>query len=227
MTESTLLIIGASKGIGRCAVDAALERGCSVRAMARTAGKIELEHEHLEKFSGDATDKDDVRRALAGVDAVILALGIPSGPTQLLKPTTLFSRATRILVREMEQNGPKRLVVVTGFGAGESRSAMNPVERFGHRLLLGRPYADKDVQEEIIQRSELDWTIARPTILTNRPATGKYKILVKPESWRNGLISRADVAEFMVTRALDRKHLHEAPVLTGGCNVVRRPQDSS
>ena len=217
MTESTLLIIGASKGIGRCAVDSALEHGCSVRSMARTAGNIDLDHERVEKFSGDATDQDDVRRALDGVDAVILALGIPSGPTQLLKQTTLFSRATRILVREMEQNGPKRLIAVTGFGTGESRSAMNPIEQFGHRLLLGRPYADKDVQEEIIQRSELDWTIARPTILTNRPATGNYKILAKPESWRNGLISRSDVAQFMVECALDREHLQEAPVLTGGC----------
>lgn len=220
MTESTLLVIGASKGIGRRAVDVALERGCSVRAMARSAARIDIEHERLEKFSGDATDPDDVRRALDGVDAVILALGIPSGPAQLLQPTTLFSRATRILVREMEDNGPKRLVVVTGFGAGESRRAMNPVEQFGHRLLLGRPYADKDVQEEFVQRSELDWTIARPTILTNRPATGKYKILATPDSWRNGLISRADVAAFMVERALDREYMHESPVLTGGCPLT-------
>ncbi|MEX2498792.1 MAG: SDR family NAD(P)-dependent oxidoreductase [Wenzhouxiangellaceae bacterium] len=218
MTDKTVLIIGASKGIGRKAVDYALERGCSVRAMARGADKIELDHERLEKFSGDATDKDDARRALDGVDAVILALGVPAGPTRFMQRVTLFSRSTEILVDEMEANGPKRLVAVTGFGAGESRGAMNRVEDFGHRLLLGRAYADKDVQEKIIQRSALDWTIARPTILTNGSATGKYRILNTPDSWRNGLISRADVAEFLVARALDRKNLHEAPVLVSACS---------
>ena len=218
MTANTLLIIGASKGIGRHAVDYALERGCSVRAMARSADEMELEHESLERFSGDATDRDDVRRALDGVDAVILALGMPAGLTRLLRPVTLFSRSTEILVDEMEESGPKRLVVVTGFGAGESRNAMNAVEELGHHMLLGRAYADKSVQEKIVQRSGLDWTIARPTILTNGPATGKYRVLTDPQSWRNGLISRADVAEFLVERALDRENLHEAPVLAGGCS---------
>jgi hypothetical protein len=33
-------------------------------------------------------------------------------------------------------------------------------------LLLGRIYDDKDVQERIVRRSELDWVIVRPVILT-------------------------------------------------------------
>ena len=218
MTTKNILIIGASKGIGRKAVDYGLERGCSVRAMARGAGDIELEHERLEKFPGDATDPDDVRSALEGVDAVIFALGMPAGLTRLLRPVTVFSRSTEVLVDEMEKNGPKRLVVVTGFGAGESRSAMNPLEEFGHNALLGRAYADKSVQEKIIERSSLDWTIARPAILTNGRATGRYKVLTTLESWRNGLISRSDVAEFLVERALDRENLHEAPVLVRTCS---------
>jgi len=185
--------------------------------MARGADSIDLEHERLEKFPGDATDAEDVRRALDGVDAVILAIGMPAGLTRLLRPVTVFSRSTEVLVDEMEANGPKRLIVVTGYGAGETRSSMNAVEELGHNMLLGRAYADKSVQEKIVQRSSLDWTIARPTILTNGSATGKYKVLTDPESWRNGFISRADVAEFLVERALDGKNLHAAPVLTGAC----------
>ena len=159
-----------------------------------------------------------MRSALEGVDAVIFALGMPAGLTRLLRPVTVFSRSTEVLVDEMEKNGPKRLVVVTGFGAGESRSAMNPLEEFGHNALLGRAYADKSVQEKIIERSSLDWTIARPAILTNGRATGRYKVLTTLESWRNGLISRSDVAEFLVERALDRENLHEAPVLVTTCS---------
>lgn len=213
MSTNKLLIIGASSGVGRHAVDYALERGSAVRAMARGAASIRAQHEGLEKLPGDATEPADVRRALDGVDAVILALGLGKSPARLIRRVTLFSRATQVLVEEMESAGPKRLLVVTGYGAGESRSAMNAIEGLGHGLLLGRAYADKDLQEDIVKRSDLDWTIVRPTILTNGPRTGKYQVLDTPESWRNGLISRADVAQFLVDRALDGEKLNEAPVL--------------
>lgn len=213
MKTNIILVIGASKGIGRHAVEQALERACSVRAMARGVDRLGLEHERLEMFAGDATDADDVRCALEGVDAVIMALGIASGLAARMQPVTLFSCATEILVAEMRARGPKRLIAVTGYGAGESRKAMNPVEGIGHRLLLGRAYDDKDVQERIVGDSGLDWTLVRPTILTNGPQTSEYQVLKSPESWRNGLISRADVAQFLVDRALDGEYLHEAPVL--------------
>jgi len=213
MPDRTILIIGASSGIGRRAVDMALERGCMVRAMARSAESIEVESERVERFAGDATERDDMHQALEGVDAVILALGIGPGAARRLQPVTLFSEATKLLVEAMEAQGPRRLVAVTGYGAGESRAAMNRLEGFGHRLLLGRAYADKDRQEAIIMESDLNWTIARPTILTKGPATGEYQVLSDPDSWRNGLVSRADVAQFLVDRALDGGERHKAPVL--------------
>ena len=43
-------------------------------------------------------------------------------------------------------------------------------------LLLKRLYDDKDLQEWIIKSSGLDWTIVRPGLLTNSPATGQYRV---------------------------------------------------
>ena len=53
-------------------------------------------------------------------------------------------------------------------------------------LLLKRVYDDKDVQEWIIRSSGLDWTIVRPGLLTNGPATGRYRVLTAPKEWRFG-----------------------------------------
>jgi putative NADH-flavin reductase len=181
--------------------------------MARSAESIEVDDDRFEPFAGDATDRDDLHRALQGVDAVVVALGVGPGAARRMQPVTLFSKATELLVEAMEAQGPRRLVVVTGYGAGDSRAAMNRLEGFGHRLLLGRAYADKDRQEAIIAQSDLDWTIVRPTILTNGPATGDYQVLSDPDSWRNGLVSRSDVAQFLVDRALDGGERHRAPVL--------------
>ncbi|WP_256365953.1 NAD(P)H-binding protein [Tardiphaga sp. vice278] len=55
--------------------------------------------------------------------------------------------------------------------------------------------------------------MARPGVLTNGPKTGRYKILTEPSQWRNGIISRADVAQFLVRQIDDQAYLRKAPVL--------------
>ena len=59
-----VLIIGASRGIGLETVRAALEAGHSVRALARSARRIPVDHPKLEKMAGDALEMATVKRAL-------------------------------------------------------------------------------------------------------------------------------------------------------------------
>jgi len=118
---ATILVIGASRGIGLETVKRALEAGHRVRAFARGAASIPLEAPALVKIAGDALDKTRVAAAVAGADAVIQSLGAPKGPQSILSGTTLFSQATRILIEAMRESGVRRLLTVTGLGAGDSR----------------------------------------------------------------------------------------------------------
>ncbi len=208
-----VLIMGASRGIGLEAVKRALAEGHDVRAFARSADTTAVSDPRLEKRSGDALSADDVRSALEGVDVVIQALGVPAGPNMVLRPVSLFSEATRVLLPAMAEAQVKRLICVTGFGAGDSKGRISCFQRIPFELVLGRAYDDKDVQEELIRASDLDWVIARPTILINGPRTGRYRVLAEPRQWRNGLISRADVADFLVGLVDDDAYLGKTPVL--------------
>lgn len=224
-----ILVVGASRGIGLAAVRQALASGHDVRALARSAERIRPDDRsgqrpdarsgdrpvssRLEPCAADATDAEAVGAALEGVDAVIQAIGVPGGLRRTFGPVTLFSETTRVLVAEMHRAGVRRLVAVTGFGAGDSRSRLSLLERTGHRLVLGAAYDDKDRQEVIIRGSALDWLIVRPTILTSGPRTGRYRVFVEPRSWRNGLISRADVADFLVREAVEPRLSRATPVL--------------
>jgi putative NADH-flavin reductase len=212
---STLLIIGASKGIGLETVKAALAAGHAVRAFARSAASIPIDDARLQKIPGDALSRADLDKALTGCDAVIQSLGV-SSPRELIFGTTLFSASTRILVDAMQAAGAKRLIAVTGAGAGNSRGRISPLyDYLLFPLMLQRVYSDKDIAEEIIAKSSLDWTIARPGGLTNGAATGRYKVLPEVKDWRAGFISRADVADFLVKQVSDRSLLGKAPVLVG------------
>ena len=210
---ATVLIIGASRGIGLETVKAALHAGHSVRALARSAGRIPVDHPKLEKMVGDALQVPTVKRALTGVDVVIQSLGISAGPEIIFKPTRLFSAATRVLVTAMEEAQVKRLICVTGFGAGDSRGYGGFLYNVAFHLLVGRIYDDKDVQERMVRRSKLDWVIVRPVILTNGPKTNAYRALADPRDWTCGFISRADVADFLIKQIDDDAFLHKTPVL--------------
>lgn len=207
-----VLIIGASKGIGLETTRLALDAGHRVRAFSRSARGSALSNPNLEKIRGDALDRRDIAAALDAIDVVIQALGV-SSLGDLFRPVSLFSDAARLLVSAMEGRPVKRLISVTGFGAGDSRASISCLQRLPFLMVFGRAYADKSVQEQLIKDSSLDWTIARPGVLTNGRRTGRYRILDEPSQWRNGIISRADVADFLVRQIEDRRWLRKAPVL--------------
>ncbi len=211
---ATVLVIGASRGIGLETVKRALDAGHRVRAFARGAASIPLDAPALEKFAGDALDKTRVAAALADTDAVIQSLGAAKGPQAILSGTTLFSRATRLLIDAMRETGVRRLVAVTGLGAGDSRGHGSFVyDAILFPLILKRVYDDKDVQEQMIRASGLEWTIARPGLLTSGPSTGQARALADPKDWRAGSISRADVADFLVREAFERRFVGKTPLL--------------
>jgi putative NADH-flavin reductase len=209
-----VVIFGASKGIGLATVRRALDAGYQVRAFARSASTIPDAHPNLEKVDGDALDPKAVRAAIGPDDVVIQALGISLTPQNVIRPITLFSDATRILVDAMKEIGATRLICVTGFGAGDSAGRGGFFyQAFGRQGLLKRAYDDKDIQEWIIRRSGLDWTIARPGILTDGPQTGRYQVLTDAREWRVGKIARANVADFLVQQIASDAHICDTPVL--------------
>ena len=200
--------MGATSGIGALAVEEALGRGLPVRAFARSADQLQA-RDLMEPFPGDARSAEDVATALKDTSAVVYALGIKERIAMLWEEETLFSESTRILLDAMASIETQRLVVVTGFGAGRSRRAMSNLEKLGQKAVLGKPYADKDRQEAMISESDLDWTI-----LTNGRKSGRLQVLRDPATWRNGLVSRSDVACYLVDAVLDGLDIRADVVLS-------------
>ena len=206
-----VLIVGASRGIGLETARQSLAAGHHVRALARSVSTMDMSGAGLEKVAGDALDARDMEAATRGMDVVIQALGVGIG--ELLGPISRFSKATQVLVAARKAQRVQRLISVTGFGAGESSARISCCQRVPCEAVFGRAYRDKTLQERLIGESGLDWTIARPGVLTPGPLTRRYLVLCQPSQWRNGLISRADVADFLVQQIEGKTYLRQAPVL--------------
>ena len=205
------MIIGASRGIGRQLLEQALQAGHLVTAMARHPEHLPRQSAGLQTVAGDILNLSLVQQVVAGQEAVCLTIGV--GVT--IKPVTVFSEGTKNVLAAMAEHGVRRLVCVTGIGAGDSAGHGGLLyDRLFKPLLLKTIYEDKDRQEALIRASDTDWTIVRPGFLTNGPLTENYRVLTDLWGITADKISRGDVAHFMLEELSAPRYVGQTPLLT-------------
>jgi putative NADH-flavin reductase len=201
-----VLIIGAT---GQILMREALAQGHEVTALARNPSALAPEDHRLRVLHGNALDASSVGTAVAGQDAVLSALG-----TRSARPTTLFSESTHNVISAMNKHGVRRLVCISGIGAGDSKGHVGFLyDRIMLPFVVKNIYEDKTRQEEAIKQSDLDWVIVRPARLTDEPAKGEYSVFLDG-SYTATKISRADVADFMLAQLTDDTYVHKMPVIS-------------
>ncbi|TAZ67075.1 NAD(P)-dependent oxidoreductase [Rhizobium ruizarguesonis] len=180
-----ILVLGATGPTGRHIVSEAVNRGYDVTVLVRSPEKA-TDLKGAKLVVGDARDEKALRQAIKGRDAVIPALGTPATP---FRGVTLLSTATRALANAMKAEQVSRLIAITGMGAGNSAGHGGFLfDKLIFLLLLRKVYADKNRQEDVINRSDLDWT--------------------------SGSISRADVATFILDQVTSDAWFGGSPLIT-------------
>jgi uncharacterized protein YbjT (DUF2867 family) len=200
-----LVVLGATGRTGRLVVEQALAAGHTVTALVRSPGKLTTGHANLRLVTGEATDTSAVSRALDGADAVISTLG-GSG--------SVIADSTPAIVAAARQTGVSRVVVLSSFAV--ERDRLDAVTRLLTRLAIGTVIKDHRAGENVLRQSDLDWTIAYASVLTDGPASGSVEVL--PEAARRRMsekISRADVAAWMVQAATGVQHSRSSVGITG------------
>lgn len=206
-----LLILGATGATGQQIVTQALARANEVTAFVRNPARLTINNDRLRLVTGSVTDDSRaLAEAVRGQDAVISALGVGNS----LKSSNLISRSMRTIVPAMESEGVRRLIFVSALGVGDTRRDAPLLPRIMHRLLLADIFADKKSGEEYLRRSGLDWTLVYPALLTNGPRTGKYRVGERLNLHGLPKISRADVAEFVLSQLEDTRYLRKGAVIS-------------
>ncbi|MEO0687656.1 MAG: SDR family oxidoreductase, partial [Cyanobacteria bacterium J06649_11] len=166
-----LVIFGSTGSIGTHVVKQALDQGHTVTAFVRNPDKLNLQHPHLNIFTGDVMNPVLVEEVVIGHDAAICILG--SGKKL---SGNVRSQGTKNVIQALEKAGIKRFICQSTLGAGDSWSNLDFYWKyimFG--FLLRKVFADHQIQEEYVRQSDLDWTIIRPSAFIDGTRTGKYR----------------------------------------------------
>ncbi len=218
--SQNVLVVGASGGTGRAAVGALLAQGHRVTAFSRHAEAMEIDAERVTLVNGDATNFDDVERAVAGHDAVIVTLGITENPMRVRlfgaarTPNDVRSAGTRNVIAAMRKHGVRRLVVQSSYGVGETRGSLRWIERVFFGLLLKPQIADTEVQEVVVRESGVDWVLAQPVHLTDDDVDQMPFASIEGQV-REWKISRKGVARFLALAAQVPEYVGRSVALSG------------
>lgn len=197
-----VLVVGATGATGRAVVADLLARGHQVTAFTRRADAFEIDDPNFQTFVGDATQLDDLRRAVQGHDAVTVTLGITENPLWVRlrgaskTPTEIRSIGTRNVIEAMREHGVQRLIVQTTYGVGDTWSKLSLMWKFIFWAFLKPQILDTEVQEQLVRASDLDWVLVEPVALTDGERDAS--VLASSEGEIKAMsVSRASVAHFI------------------------------
>ena len=164
----------------------------------------------------ESMDVEALARLLHGHDAVVWSAGAGGGD-----PERTYAVDRDAAIRSMDAAGRawvSRYVMVSYFGAGSEHAVPEDNPFFA--------YADsKSAADAHLEDSDLEWTILRPSRLTDEAPTGS--IDTSRTGAQPGSVSRADVA-LVIAETVDRPALAGVVVqFNGGATPVADELDAS
>ena len=190
-----IAVFGANGNVGGTFVRLAAEAGYPLRAFVRTPEKCNNpDPTQIEVVRGDATNADDVARAIEGVDVVASFLGNPyPNPRKIF---IMEAAADRIRTAAASQSEPPRCLMISTVGAGGSSWLIKVMLQ----MFNGRDgFADYErADARICSDSTVPFAVIRPYALNNKPPTGKYKVIGGRTAHIAKPVPRPDVAKFFL-----------------------------
>ncbi len=149
-----ILVTGGTGFVGPRVVHALRERDQPVRALVRNpSGRsaTTLAAWGAELVQGDMTDRESLRRAVEGSEAVVHLVAIRQGSQEQFQ--RVMEEGTRELVAAASEAGVKRFVLMSALGTSEQTKDLVPY------------YHAKWEQEQTVQGSGLEHVIFRPSFV--------------------------------------------------------------
>lgn len=207
-----LVIFGAEGATGRLLLANALQRGHTVTVFAADPSHVDAPPEPaLRVVVASMADAGAIVHAISGHDVVLFCVGADDR-----KATASRADAIARVTAGMDAAGVKRLIALSGLGAGVTRASMGFLfDKVLANTVLRGFLEDVNGMEAALRRSKLDWIVVRTGELTDETQPSHVRIAASMDG--HGIsttVSRRDVVAFVLDQ-LARSEYVRAPVAVG------------
>lgn len=212
-----VVLLGATGSTGYEILKRLVQDKHSIKALVRNPVKLNLaeiksiQEGQVELIKGSILEPDILVEHFQGSDLIISALGTGTDNSY----TEIYSEGGRNILSAMRAARVKKLITITAGLIDMSDPSTDNF--FLNRIIrpnFNKVYYDQTRWETILDDTkDIDWICVRPTYLTNKAFTRKYRVQHKhcPKGGRK--ISRADLADFIVKQMTSEEFIHKKPVI--------------
>ena len=214
---SKLVIFGGAGRTGREVVNQALTAGHEVTAFcfSEPPEGTFIENGGLTIQRGNAYNYSDVASAVQGKDAVINIIAPRLFDN---KNYPISEIATKNIIAAMESCNVKRYIGQAGAWATDQFSDASPLMQIGFKIFLPlkHVYSYKKKEDIAVKQSNLDWTLVRCGVLTDKEPIADYRVFrdhYKCRLFEIPKIRRSNVAAFELSILNDTSFYHTCPII--------------
>ncbi|TCZ78416.1 NAD-dependent epimerase/dehydratase family protein [Paenibacillus albiflavus] len=206
----TIAIIGGTGKVGKYIAKRAIDNGYYVRMLVRNPDTVIFPDHRIEVVQGDVLDMITLRTVLKSCDIVMNTFGQPA------KAEPLYSQVTEQILSIMNEFGIYRYIGVTGGSlnvSGDQKSMKNKIGERLFALFFSKMMIDKRRELDILEKSQVDWTLVRLPFVKEGTEKGEIKenVLDMP----GNSITNNDIASFLIQQIDDQKYLRKTPCISG------------
>lgn len=208
INKKSILLLGATGRLGDVVLNALLNKSYHVTVLVRSPKKLKINNDKLRVTKGDVASEGDLREALEGVRTVVAVLG-----HGFRTPYPVQSRTLEVLVPLMVEKNIKRIITITGAALKTKEDPRSRILDITEKLLsLIDPYRIKDAkrQQELLEKSNLDWTVVRTPVHKDGSSTLGAAGYKQPTPWQR--VTRSAVANFILECIEKNKWVRKSPI---------------
>jgi uncharacterized protein YbjT (DUF2867 family) len=185
---TSVLVVGATGGIGHRVVAAAQRHGLDVRALVRDPTRAERLLPGVELVTGDLAAPDTLRAAVSGVDAIVFTHGGSGSPGAARR---IDYGGVAAVLHALDGRRP-RLALMTSSGVSR---------RGAYGGSTGQLLVWKRRSERLVRASGAPYTVVRPGWF-DAVGPGDERLVLEQTDTGNGGIGRDQLAEVLVRSLL-------------------------
>jgi putative NADH-flavin reductase len=204
----TIALIGGTGKSGQFLVKELLNEGFRLRLLLRSPKKFQITHSSIEIIEGDARRYESIRALVDSSQVVMSTLGQPKDEPPI------FSQATANVIRAMTECRIMKYILTTGLNVdspGDKKSLSTQSATDWMKKNYPLTTADKQIEFDLLSRSELNWTLVRLPLI--ELTEFRKKIIISLEDCPSDKIGASDLAHFLIEQLSGDQFIRKAPFI--------------
>lgn len=204
----TVAVIGGTGKAGKYLVKQLLLQNFCIKLLHRKPDTLTFNNPLIEFIKGDARDYDAIHTLLNGCHAVLSCLSQPVGEP------TIFSDATRNILKAMAAHQISRYITTAGLNVDTPADQKSPQTQFGTNWMYENFPAttkDRQVEYQILADSTIEWTMVRLPLIAQTDDISE--IVVSLIDCPGSNISATNLALFMIKALSSDEFVKQAPFI--------------